>query len=253
MTRFPYFRPSLAVLALSVGLAGPVRADDTIIAVAANFTAAAKEIGTAFETATGHHVTYSFGSTGQLYTQITQGAPFEAFLAADTARPEKAEAAGLGVPGTRFTYATGKIVLWSADPDLINADGDILHSDALTHVAIANPVTAPYGAAAVEAMQALGVYEALQRRIVQGKTILQTYQFAATGNADVGFVALSQVAMDDAGSRWGVPDDLYAPIRQDAILLQKGADSAAAAAYLDFLKSPEAARIIERFGYGTGG
>ena len=241
------------VLFGSCSLATPLRAGETIVAVAANFTAAAQEIGQAFEAATGHSVTYSFGSTGQLYAQITQDAPFEVFLAADQARPEKAEAEGFGVAGTRFTYAVGKLVLWSADPALIDGSGAVLDDPGLAHVAIANPVTAPYGAAAVEVLQALGVYDRLAPRLVQGKSITQTYQFVATGNAPVGFVALSQVALDARGSRWPVPDDLYAPIRQDAILLAGGDENPAARAYLDFLKSPAAAAIIEHFGYGTGG
>ncbi|RAP42121.1 molybdate ABC transporter substrate-binding protein [Rhodovulum viride] len=249
--RLTALRAGSAAFLAALALSAPARAADTIAAVAANFTDAATEIGAAFEAATGHHVTYSFGSTGQLYTQITQDAPFEVFLAADQARPEKAEAEGFAVPGSRFTYAVGKLVLFSTDPEAIDDSPAALENPDLTHVAIANPETAPYGAAAVETMKALGLYETLEPKIVQGKSISQTHQFVATGNAPVGFVALSQVIADETGSRWLVPQDLYTPIRQDAVLLAKGADSEAAKAYIDFLKSPEALAIIGKYGYGT--
>lgn len=231
-------------------LATPAIADQTNVAVAANFTDAANEIAAAFKAETGHEAVLSFGSTGQLYTQITQDAPFEVFLAADAERPAKALEDGLGVEGTDFTYAIGKIVLWSADADLVKGE-DTLKSDGFEKIAIANPETAPYGAAAVEAMKALGVHDALQPRIVQGNNIAQTYQFVETGNAELGFVALSQVAGSEAGSRWVVPADLYAPIEQDAVLLKKGADSVAAKAFLEFLKGPTAAAVIEKYGYGV--
>lgn len=243
-----------AILMGWLALSAPARAGETLVAVAANFTEAAQDIGAAFEAATGHDVTFSFGPTGQLYAQITQDAPFDVFLAADQARPEKAEAEGLAVAGSRFTYATGRLVLWSADPGLIGADGPAVLADGgFAHLAIANPVTAPYGAAAVAVMQALGVHDALSSRLVQGKSISQTHQFVATGNAELGFVALSQVIGDDGGSRWTVPAGLYPPIRQDAVLLKTGADNDAAKAFLDFLQGPEATRIIESYGYATGG
>ncbi|MBK1634390.1 molybdate ABC transporter substrate-binding protein [Rhodovulum adriaticum] len=245
-------RRGAAALLAVCALSGPAQSAETIAAVAANFTEAAKEIGAAFTQATGHQVTYSFGPTGQLYAQITQDAPFEVFLAADQARPERAEAEGYAVPGSRFTYAVGQLVLWSADTDLIDGTDAALRGDDFTHLAIANPQTAPYGAAAVEVMTALGVYDDLAPKIVQGKSISQTYQFTATGNADLGFVALSQVAADAGGSRWVIPQDLYAPIRQDAVLLQKGAGNEAAAAFVEFLNGPEARAIIAGYGYGTG-
>lgn len=245
-------RAGSAALALSVALSAPARADQTIAAVAANFTQAANEIAAAFTQATGHTVTYSFGPTGQLYTQITQDAPFEVFLAADQARPEKAEADGFAVPGSRFTYAVGQLVLWSADADLIDGTDTVLRAGDFTHVAIANPETAPYGAASVEVMTALDVYDDLATKIVQGKSISQTHQFVATGNAELGFVALSQIVADDTGSRWVIPQDLYTPIRQDAVLLTKGENSAAAQAYIAFLKGPEARAIIQNYGYGAG-
>lgn len=245
-------RRGTAAFLVSLAFAAPSRAAETIVAVAANFTEAANEIAGAFAQATGHAVTYSFGPTGQLYTQITQDAPFEVFLAADQARPEMAEAEGFAVPGSRFTYAVGQLVLWSTDADLIDGTEAALTAGEFTHVAIANPETAPYGAAAVEVMQALGVHEALTPKIVQGKSISQAHQFTATGNAELGFVALSQVVADESGSRWMIPQDLYTPIRQDAVLLKTGEDNAAAVAYFDFLKGPEARAIIEKYGYAPG-
>ncbi|WP_414897495.1 molybdate ABC transporter substrate-binding protein [Rhodovulum sp. YEN HP10] len=244
-------RSGIAALLATLALSAPARAAETVVAVAANFTDAATEIGAAFEKATGDRVTYSFGSTGQLYTQITQDAPFEVFLAADQARPEKAEAEGHAVDGSRFTYAVGKLVLYSSEAGALDDGSDALARPGITHIAIANPVTAPYGAAAVEAMKALGLYETLEPKIVQGKSISQTHQFVATGNAELGFVALSQVIAEEGGSQWIVPQEIYTPIRQDAVLLTRGADSETARAYLDFLKSPEALAIIGKYGYGT--
>ena len=187
----------LAGLALAVGASPPALAAATNVAVAANFTEAAQEIARAFKDRTGHEAVLSFGSTGQLYTQITQGAPFEVLLAADVARPAKALEEGFAVPGSRFTYAIGKLVLWSKDPDLVQGEGTLKRGE-FTKIAIANPTTAPYGAAAVQAMQALGVYDQLDPKIVQGNNISQTFQFVETGNAELGFVALSQVANDTA-------------------------------------------------------
>lgn len=241
-----------AALALALLVATPARAGETLVAVAANFTAVAQEIGAAFAETTGHEAVFSFGSTGKLYAQIAHGAPFQVFLAADAARPEKAEAEGLGVPGTRFTYALGRIVLFSADRTLVDLGGAVLSSGDFDRLAIANPQTAPYGAAAIEAMTALGVLDALEPNIVQGDSITQTFQFVMTGNAELGFVALSQVAGHDQGSRWTIPGDLHTPIRQDAILLRPGEDSVAARAFLDFLRGPEAAAIMTRYGYGSG-
>lgn len=238
-------------MTLGVALAGPAFADEARIAVAANFTDAAKEIAAAFEEETGDEAVLSFGSTGQLYNQISQGAPFEVFLAADTKRPAKAVEEGYGVEGTRFTYAIGQIVLWSREADLVTGEDTLKGAD-FDKIAIANPKAAPYGAAAVEAMKALGVYDALQPKIVQGNNIAQTFQFVDTGNAALGFVALSQVAMSDEGSRWAVPPELYEPIRQDAVLLKTGAGNAAAKAFLDFLKGPKAGEIIEKYGYAVG-
>ena len=221
------------------------------VAVAANFTDAAKDIAAAFKKKTGDEAVLSFGSTGQLYTQITQAAPFEVFLAADAERPKKAIDEGFAVPGSQFTYAIGKLVLWSKDPNLVQGE-ETLKTGKFEKIAIANPTAAPYGAAAVQAMKAQGVYERLKPKIVEGSNIAQTYQFVATGNAELGFVALSQVVKTKEGSRWVVPADLYEPIKQDAVLLKKGADSKAAEGFLAFLKGPEAAKIMESYGYGTG-
>jgi molybdate transport system substrate-binding protein len=240
----------LSAVALALGASAPAQAGQTNVAVAANFTGAATEIAAAFKEKTGHEAVLSFGSTGQFYTQITQGAPFEVFLAADVERPTKAVDEGFAVPGSQFTYAIGKIVLWSKHPDLVQGAATLKNGD-FTKIAIANPVTAPYGAAAVQAMQALGVHDQLAQKIVQGNDIGQTFQFVETGNAELGFVALSQVVSDTEGSRWEVADDLYDPIKQDAVLLEKGADSEAAKAFLEFLRGPVAAPIIAKFGYGT--
>jgi len=225
-------------------------AADTNVAVAANFTDAAKEIAAAFKQKTGHQAVLSFGSSGQLYTQITQDAPFQIMLSADQARPKKLVADGLAVADSRFTYAIGKLVLWSKTKDFVKGEAT-LKAGAFSKLAIANPTAAPYGAAAVAALKALKVYETLQPKIVQGNNIAQTFQFVDTGNAELGFIALSQIAAEPSGSRWLVPQTLYPPIRQDAVLLKKGAGNAAAAAFLAFLKGPEARAIIEKYGYGV--
>jgi molybdate transport system substrate-binding protein len=231
-------------------LPGAARGDETRVAVAANFAATAREIGRRFEEATGHTAVFVVGSTGQLYTQISQGAPFDVFLAADQERPEKAVDKGLAVPGSRFTYATGKLVLFSEDPSLVEGEST-LRAGRFRKIAIADPVTAPYGAAAVQVMMALGVYAPLRAKIVQGTSIAQAYQFVATGNAELGFVALSQLAGNDAGSRWLIPEDLYDVIAQDAVLLKRASDNAAAVAFLAFLKGSEARAIEKKYGYGT--
>jgi molybdate transport system substrate-binding protein len=236
--------------ALLLGFTAPAHAETARIAVAANFTEAAKEIAKRFERATGHDAILSFGATGQLYTQITQAAPFDVFLAADQKRPQMVLDAGLAVPGSRVTYATGKIVLFSKDSDLVTG-AETLKQDTFAKIAIANPETAPYGAAAVEAMKALDVYDALSPKVVQGNNIAQVYQFIETGNAEIGFVALSQIARQQSGSRWIVPTDLFAPIAQDAVLLERGSDNAAARAFLTFLNGAEANAVKKEFGYGT--
>ncbi|MEE2950316.1 MAG: molybdate ABC transporter substrate-binding protein [Pseudomonadota bacterium] len=234
-------------------LAPPIKAanaGETHVAVAANFTDAAKEIAESFANATGHQAVLSFGSTGQLYNQIAQGAPFDVFLAADAERPARAIAEGYGVPGSAFTYAIGRIVLWSPDAAMVKG-AETLRGGDFDKLAIANPETAPYGKAAIETLQALGVYEALRGKLVQGNNIAQTFQFVETRNAELGFVALSQLMGMQNGSRWLVPQDLYQPIRQDAVLLSSAEGNEAAKAFVDFLQGPEARAIIERYGYGT--
>jgi molybdate transport system substrate-binding protein len=222
----------------------------TNVAVAANFTEPAKEIAQLFETKTGHQAILSFGATGQFYTQITQAAPFQVFLSADDGTPKKLVADKLAVDGSLFTYAIGKIVLFSTNPTLVKGE-QTLRDPKFNKIAIANPTTAPYGAAAIEVMKALGAYEALAGKIVQGSNIAQTFQFVDSGNAELGFVALSQVIDRPDGSRWITPTDLYTPIRQDAVLLNNGVGNEAALAFIAFMKGPEAAGVIGKFGYGT--
>ena len=317
---------------LAVGIAAwvltatSVPAAETNVAVAANFTEAAKEIAAAFKAKTGHEAVLSFGASGQFYTQITQGAPFQVFLSADAARPKKLVEDGLAVADSRFTYSIGKLVLWSKTPDLVKGeetfkagtfaklsicnpaaapygaaaveamkalkiyetlqpklveDGlavadsrvtysigklvlwsktpdlvkgeETLKAAAFAKLSICNPAAAPYGAAAVEAMKALNIYETLQPKLVEGATITQAYQFVETGNAELGFVALSQLTGPVTGSRWVVPQELYSPIRQDAVLLKSGASNEAATGFISFLKGPEARAIIEKYGYVLDG
>lgn len=230
-------------------LAPPALAAQTQVAVAANFTQPAKEIATAFEKATGHTASLSFGASGQFYAQIAHGAPFEVFLSADADRPAAAETEGFAVPRTRFTYAVGRLVLFSKTAGLVDGKGAVLKRGAFRHIAIADPTSAPYGAAAVQAMQRLGVYDALKSKVVQGTSITQAYQFVSTGAAEVGFVALSQVVGEHGGSRWVVPANLHVPIEQQAVLLKTGESNPAAKAFLGFLKSPQAVAIIKRYGY----
>lgn len=245
-------RALLAAAALTAIMhALPARAGEVKVAVAANFTQAAKEIGALFEARTGHKAVLIFGSTGQLFTQISKGAPFELFLTADQKTAEKAGAEGLALADTRFTYATGRIVLYSRDPKLVEGPRTLTLAK-FSKIAIANPVTAPYGAAAVAVLRALGVHDALNGRIVRGNNIAQTHQFVESGNAELGFVALSQVAGHQDGSRWIVPDNMHPAIAQDAILLTTGKDNPAAKAFLRFLGGDEANRVKEKFGYGVG-
>jgi molybdate transport system substrate-binding protein len=222
------------------------------VAVAANFTEPAKEIAAAFKQKTGHDAVLSFGASGQFYTQITQGGPFQVLLSADDARPKKLIDGGLAVPGSRFTYAIGKLVLWSKTPGLVTGEAT-LKAATFAKLSICNPAAAPYGAAAVEAMKSLKVLEQLQPKLVEGATITQAYQFVETGNAELGFVALSQLTAPASGSRWVVPQELYSPIRQDAVLLTSGASNEAAAGFIAFLKTSEARAIIEKYGYVLDG
>jgi len=229
-----------------------VPAAETNVAVAANFTDAAKEIAAAFKAKTGHEAVLSFGTSGQFYTQITQGAPFQVLLSADDARPIKLIEDGLAVADSRFTYATGKLVLWSKTPGLVKGE-ETLKAASFSKLSICNPAAAPYGAAAVQAMKALKIYETLQPKLVEGATITQAYQFVETGNAELGFVALSQLTGPETGSRWLVPQELYSPIRQDAVLLKSGAGNEAATGFIAFLRGPEARAIILKYGYALDG
>ena len=227
-------------------------ADTVSVAVAANFTAPMQKIAAAFEADTGHKAELSFGATGKFYAQITHGAPFQILLSADDTTPARLEREGKAVAQSRLTYAIGALVLWSAQPGYVDAQGDVLKTGRFKHLAIANPKLAPYGAAAVQVMDKLGTTAALQPRLVQGENIAQTFQFVATGNAQLGFVALSQVMADGkilSRSAWQVPANLHDPIRQDAVLLQSGKDSAAAAALLTYLRGAKARAIIQSYGY----
>ncbi|TCJ11571.1 molybdate ABC transporter substrate-binding protein [Parasulfuritortus cantonensis] len=233
---------------------GLAQAEEVQVAVAANFTAPMKVIAADFEKDTGHKASLAFGSTGKFYAQIKNGAPFQVFLAADDETPAKLERETMTVPGSRFTYAVGTLVLWSAKPDLVDAKGAVLAGGDFAHLAVANPKLAPYGTAAMETLAKLGLTDKLASKIVQGENIAQTYQFAATGNAELGFVALSQVMKDGKigqGSAWVVPADMHQPIRQDAVILANGKGNAAAEALMKYLKTPKAVAIIKSYGYAV--
>ncbi|MCY1439317.1 Molybdate-binding protein ModA [compost metagenome] len=238
----------LSLMPLAAALAGEVQ-----VAVAANFTAPMQAIAAEFAKDTGHKALLAFGATGKFYAQIHNGAPFEVFLAADEATPAKLESEGAALAGSRFTYAIGTLVLWSATPGYVDDQGAVLKKDQFKHLAMANPKTAPYGVAAQAALAKLGIAEeALKGRLVLGENITQTHQFVATGNAELGFIALSQVYRDgklSGGSAWIVPAEYHAQIRQDAVLLAKGQDNPAAAALLDYLKGPKASALIRSYGY----
>lgn len=236
----------------ALGAAVTASADEVRVAVAANFTAPMKEIVAAFTQETGHEVEVSFGSTGKLYAQIRNGAPFEALLAADEKRPEMLEKQGVAVRGSRFTYAIGSLVLWSAEPGVIDREDKVLEQGAFAKLAIANPRLAPYGEAAVEVLKALGLWDKIEPKLVMGENIAQTFQFVDTGNADLGFVALSQVMQRGEltkGSGWIVSGDMHAPIRQDAVILESGRENRAVTELMEYLKSDKARAIIESFGY----
>jgi molybdate transport system substrate-binding protein len=228
-----------------------VLADDVPIAVAANFTAPMQKIAADFEKDTGHKVVASFGSTGKFYAQIRNGAPFEVLLAADDETPTKLIAESAAVSGSQFTYAIGKLVLWSAKPAVVDDAGEVLKKGGFDHIALANPKLAPYGAAGIETMKALGVYDALQAKVVTAENIGQTYQFVSSGNALLGFVALSQILKDGKieGSAWIVPAKYYRQIRQDAVILDKGRGKPAAEALLKYLKGEKARAVIKSYGY----
>jgi molybdate transport system substrate-binding protein len=238
----------LAIVLMAVA-ARPALAAETQVAVAANFTEPAKEIAAAFKAATGHTAALSFGSSGQFYSQMAHGAPYEIFLSADADRPRKAEQDGLGVTGSRFTYAIGRLVLYSKTSGLVDSGGSVLSKGGFNKLAIADPAQAPYGVAAAQTMQKMGVYNTVKPKLVMGGSLTQTYQFVDSGAAELGFVALSQVINVQGGSRWLVPASDHAPIDQQAILLYTGKDNPAAKAFLAFLKGPQAVAIIRKYGY----
>jgi molybdate transport system substrate-binding protein len=247
-------KPTCLICCLMVCLTGvtsSAHADTLSVAVAANFTAPMQQIAAAFEKETGHKIQAAFGATGKFYAQIKNGAPFEVLLSADDATPARLIRENAALADSQFTYAVGKLVLWSAKPAVVDSAGTVLKSGGFSHLAIANPKLAPYGAAGVEVMQAMGVFDVLQPKLVTGESIGQTHQFVSTGNASLGFVALSQVLKDGKieGSAWIVPSTLYSPIRQDAVMLEKGKGKPAAEAWLKYLKSDKARTVIQSFGY----
>ncbi|HBZ92431.1 MAG TPA: molybdate ABC transporter substrate-binding protein [Pseudomonas sp.] len=241
-----------SLLALTLVFASGAIADEVKVAVAANFTAPIQVLAPEFEKATGHKLVASFGATGQFYAQINNGAPFDVFLSADDTTPAKLEGEGASVPGSRFTYAIGSLVLWSADASYLDGTDAALKAGQFKHLSIANPKAAPYGLAATQVLDKLGLGVAVKAKLVEGQNITQAHQFVSTGNAELRYVELSLVYMDgklSSGSAWIVPGELHEPIRQDAVILNKGADNPAAAALVEFLKGPQAARIIEAYGY----
>ncbi|CRM70945.1 molybdate ABC transporter substrate-binding protein [Pseudomonas fluorescens] len=247
MIRAARLAPLLAVFAL-----GSAQADEVQVAVAANFTAPIQAIAADFKKDTGHTLVAAYGATGQFYTQIKNGAPFQVFLSADDTTPQKLEAEGETVKGSRFTYAVGTLALWSAKDGYVDAQGEVLKRNAFKHLSIANPKTAPYGLAATQVLAREGLTDQVRDKIVEGQNITQAYQFVSTGNAELGFVALSQIYKDgkvSSGSAWIVPSSLHDPIKQDAVILAKGKDSAAAKALVDYLKGPKAAAVIKSYGY----
>lgn len=242
----------LAATAATLLVCTNALADEVQVAVAANFTAPIQAIAKDFEKDTGHKLVASFGATGQFYAQINNGAPFEVFLAADDSTPAKLEQEKQTVAGSRFTYAIGTLALWSAKPGYVDAQGEVLKTNDYKHLSIANPKTAPYGLAATQVLAKLNLTEATKGKLVEGQNITQAFQFVSTGNAELGFVALSQIYKDgkvENGSAWIVPSSLHDPIRQDAVILNKGKDNPAAKAFIDYLKGPKATAVIKSYGY----
>ncbi|MEI7537374.1 MAG: molybdate ABC transporter substrate-binding protein [Comamonadaceae bacterium] len=246
-------KPLLCFIA-GLALSSSAQSGEARIAVAANFASPLRALAVDFEMKTGHKLLLSAGATGKLYTQIKSGAPFDVFLSADDETPAKMEREGLAVAGSRFTYAVGKLVLWSIQADVVDAQGAILKSGNFKHLALASPKLAPYGTAAVQTLTGLGLLGALTPRLVMGESIGQTYSFVASGNAELGFIALSQVFQNGSiskGSGWIVPPRYYDPLRQDAALLLPGRDNTAALALLAFLKTEQSKRTLRSFGYET--
>lgn len=240
----------LEVFLLSIGLNAD--ADTTLVAVAANFTKPMTEIAAEFTKATGHNAKLAFGASGKFVAQFENGAPFEVFLSADEKNPLKLEQAGLTVAGSRFTYAIGKLALWSRNSETVDTDGQILVNGNFKHLALADPKLAPYGVAALEVLKTQGLLEKLQSKFVQGENIAQTHEFINSGAAELGFIALSQISENgkiNTGSAWIVPDSLYSPILQEAVLLKSGETNPAAVSLMDYLKSDPARAIIRKYGY----
>lgn len=243
--------PAGFVLSAIAFLACAAQAEEIELAVAANFSAPMQEIAAAFEQSSGHKPKLIFGATGVLYAEIKNGAPFDVLLAADAETPNRLVREGEAVAESEFTYAIGKLVLWSPKPGVVDGDGQVLKSGAFEHLAICNPKLAPYGAASVEAMRAWGVYETLKPKIVEGQNVTQAYQFVASGAAELGFVALSQVFRNGKlqGSGWIVPTNLYSRIRQNAVVLNKGKGKSVSAELMKYLQSETARAIIQSYGY----
>lgn len=242
----------LLTLTAALALSAAAQAEVVQIAVAANFTAPARALAEIFARTTGHEAKLSFGATGAFYTQIKNGAPFDILLAADDERPIRLEKEGDTVPGSRFTYAVGQLVLWSAKPGFVDGEGAVLKGGNFNKIAVANPKLAPYGAAAVETMDKLGLAAALTPKLVTGESIGQTYNFIATGNAELGFVALAQVLDGGklkSGSMWVVPAKYHAPIIQDAVILKRAAANPAAKAWMALMRSPNTQDFIRSYGY----
>ncbi|RBJ82106.1 molybdate ABC transporter substrate-binding protein [Pseudomonas sp. MWU12-2534b] len=246
------FAPTGLAALLAVFALGSAQAAEVQVAVAANFTAPIQAIAADFEKDTGHKLVAAYGATGQFYTQIKNGAPFEVFLSADDSAPQKLESEGDTVKGSRFTYAIGTLALWSAKQGYVDSKGQVLKDNQYQHLSIANPKAAPYGLAATQVLAKLGLSDQVKDKIVEGQNITQAYQFVSTGNAELGFVALSQIYKDgkvSSGSAWIVPAQMHDPIKQDAVILNKGKDNPAAQALVDYLKGPKAAAIIKSYGY----
>lgn len=245
MRRFP---PALFLLVVCCALSSA----DVHVAVAANFTAPMREIAAGFEKSTGHHLTISYGTVGKFYAQIHQGAPFDVLVSADEETPARLAKEGLAVPSSCFTYAVGRLVLWSPKPGIVDDQGQVLRTSRFKRLAVANPKMAVYGSAAVQTMKRMGILQQVEPRMVFGENISQAYQFTCTGNAELGFVALSQVYKQGQpipGSHWLVPASLHPPLRQDVIVLKRGGHNPGATALLDYIKSSPAKAIIQNYGY----
>ena len=242
----------LGLLGVLLMVAQVAQAGEVRVAVAANFPAPMQEIAPLFEQASGHKVSLSFGSTGKFYAQIKQGAPYDVLVSADSKTPQKLDGDGLTVPGSRFVYVLGKLVLWSAQPGMVDDKGAVLRKGGYNKLAIGDPKLAVYGTAAQETLEELGLWKPVQGKLVRGENITQTYQFAASGNAELGFIALSQITKGgkvSEGSWWIVPKHYYSPIEQSAVMLSSAKDAAAAQAFLAFLKGSQAATVIRSYGY----